>query len=64
MRLRMTNRIYQVISMVVLLLAAVALTTALVVAAERSTEGTKKSTWHKSSVDAPLVNELGPKGWV
>jgi hypothetical protein len=48
----------------VLLIAAVALTTALVVAAERSSGDLKKAVWHKSEVQAPFAKELGPKGWV
>jgi hypothetical protein len=36
----------------------------LVVAAERSSEGPKKSVWHKSSAEMPCGGKLGPKGWV
>lgn len=62
--MRMQNRFYQVLSMVVLLIAAVALTTALVVAAERSSDGSKRSMWHKSDMQTPFVEASGPKEWV
>ena len=62
--MRTQNRFYQVLSMVVLLIAAVALTTALVVAAEQSSDGSKKSIWHKSEMQVPFVDASGPKEWV
>ena len=64
MSLRMTNRFSQILSMVVLLIVAVALTTALVVAAERDSESQKKSVWHKSTAETPRCVESGPKEWV
>ena len=62
--MRATTRLSQVITIVVLLIAAVALTTALVVAAEQSSERSKRSPWHKTSLQIPSAEELGPKGWV
>lgn len=62
--MRVTGRLSQVITIVVLLIAAVALTTALVVAAEQGSEHSKRSSWHKTSLQIPSAEELGPKGWV
>jgi hypothetical protein len=52
MTVKTTNRTHRVIYMVVLLVFAVALTTALVLAAERSPEGAKSSTLHSNAVPA------------
>jgi hypothetical protein len=50
MTVKTTNRSHRVIYMVVLLVFAVALTTALVLAAERHPEGTKSSTLQSNTV--------------
>ncbi len=50
MAVKTTNRSHRVIYMVVLLVFAVALTTALVLAAERTPEGTKSSTLQSNAV--------------
>ena len=50
MTVKKTNRSHRVLTMVVLLLFAVALTTALVLAAEHSPEGTKSSTLQSNTV--------------
>ena len=63
-RMKVIGRRYQVIKVVVLFIAAVALTTALVVATERSSGDSKRSSWHKTSLQAPSAEEPGPKGWV
>ena len=52
MTVKTTNRSHRVIYMVVLLVFAVALTTALVLAAERSPEGAKSSTLQSNAVPA------------
>jgi len=52
MTVKTTNRSHQVIYLIALLLFAVALTTALVLAAERSPEGTKSSTLQSNTVPA------------
>ena len=52
MTVKTTNRSHRVIYMVVLLVFAVALTTALVLAAERSLEGAKSSSLQSSAVPA------------
>jgi len=50
MTVKTTNRSHRVIFMVVLLAFAVALTTALVLAAERNPQGTKSSTLQPNTV--------------
>jgi hypothetical protein len=50
MTVKTTNRSHRVIYMVVLLVFAVALTTALVLAAERTPEGTKSNTLQSNAV--------------
>lgn len=50
MTVKTTNRSHRVIYMVVLLVFAVALTTALVLAAERNPEGTKSTTLQSNTV--------------
>jgi hypothetical protein len=50
MTVKTTNRSHRVIYMVVLFVFAVALTTALVLAAERSPEGAKSSTLQSNAV--------------
>ena len=52
MTVKTTNRSHRVIYMVVLLAFAVALTTALVLAAERSPEGAKSSSLQSNAVHA------------
>jgi hypothetical protein len=52
MTAKTTNRSHRVIYMVVLLVFAVALTTALVLAAERHPGGTKSSTLQSNTVTA------------
>jgi len=64
MNLKMTNRIHQAIYMVALLILAVALTTALVVAAERSSENQKKAMSQVKELVAPDARERGPMGCV
>ncbi len=64
MNMKLTNRIHQVLYMVALLVLAVALTTALVVAAERSSEGTKTTVSQVSSFVAPSLVVSGPMGCV
>jgi len=56
MTVKTTNRSHRVIFMVVLLAFAVALTTALVLAAERHPEGTKSSTLQPNTV--PALNRV------
>ena len=61
MNFKMTNRIHQAIYMVTLLILAVALTTALVVAAERSSnEGSKNTTSEVQGQQAPTAGRPGP----
>ncbi len=64
MNLKMTNRIHQAIYMVALLILAVALTTALVVAAERNSDSSKKAMSQVKGLVAPVAVELGPMGCV
>jgi hypothetical protein len=64
MNLKMTNRIHQAIYMMALLILAVALTTALVVAAERSSESQKKAMSQVKGLVAPDAGERGPMGCV
>ena len=52
MTVKSTNRSHRVMYMLVLLVFAVALTTALVLAAERTPEGTKSSTLQSNAVPA------------
>jgi hypothetical protein len=52
MTVKTANRSHRVMYMVVLLVFAVALTTALVLAAERSPEGAKSSTLQSNAVPA------------
>jgi hypothetical protein len=52
MTVKTSNRSHRVLYMVVLLVFAVALTTALVLAGERSSEGTKSSTLQSNTVSA------------
>jgi hypothetical protein len=52
MTVKTMNRSHRAVYLVVLLVFAVALTTALVLAAERSPEGTKPSTLQSNTVSA------------
>ena len=61
MSLKMTNRLHHVIGMVTLLILAVVMTTALVVAAERSSiDNSKKATSQLHSLHAPTAGRPGP----
>jgi len=61
MRLKTAIRVHQAIYVVTLLILAVALTTALVVAAERSsTNCSKKATSQVQSLQAPTAERPGP----
>lgn len=64
MSMKLTNRIHEILYMVALLVFAVALTTALVVAAERSSESSKKSLSQVDGFVAPRLVESGPMGCV
>lgn len=64
MSLKMTNRFHQIFYMVALLIVAVALTTALVVAAERSAETPKKAVSQLSGLQTPNAEQPGPMGCV
>jgi hypothetical protein len=64
MSLKMTNRFHQIIYMVVLLILAVVLTTALVVAAEHGSESPRKAMLQLNGLQAPNAGDLGPMGCV
>jgi hypothetical protein len=64
MSLKMTGRFHQIVYMVVLLILAVALTTALVVAAEKSSDSPRKATLQLNGLQAPNAVEPGPIGCV
>ena len=58
MSMKRTNRLHQAIYTVTLLILAVALTTALVVAAERSSETPKKTTSQLNGLKARTLTPL------
>jgi hypothetical protein len=65
MSLKATNRYYQVLYMVTLLILAVALTTVLVVAAEHSSiDSSKKATSQLQGLQVPTAGRPGPMGCV
>jgi len=64
MRLKMTNRWYQVVSIVLLLMMAVALTAALVVAAEQGSQSSSKAVWYNGRPQTSFLEQPVPMGWV